>query len=178
MTQPRSSRDDQWRAARNAAHRATLNLARDDGAQIVERPIFRGAHTTVQDVEPLAGMRAARQIELGARYALRGYIRDAREAGHDWHDIGTALGLVPGGDAQQAGETTAEAAYTYAAGHPGTETARPYGRSFGWTCHTCDKVIDDRGPCNGPADDEHGHAAGCQRLTATIEAWDAGWEAG
>jgi hypothetical protein len=57
------------------------------------------------------------------------YVRAAREAGHSLQDIGTALGLVPGGDAQQAGETAAEAAFTYAAGHPDTEMARRYGNS-------------------------------------------------
>ena len=51
--------------------------------------------------------------------ATRGYIRDAREAGHTWQQIGTALDLTPGGEAG----TAAEAAYSYAAGNPTTETA-------------------------------------------------------
>jgi hypothetical protein len=58
------------------------------------------------------------------------------------------------------------------------ETTWFYGRSFGWTCRSCDKAISDRGPCNGPADDEHGHARNCTRLAATIADWDAQWEAG
>ena len=102
----------------------------------------------------------------------------AREDGHSWHDIGTALDLTPGADADQAGESIAEAAYTYAAGHPDSETAWRYGRSFAWTCQSCDAVISDRGLCNGPADDERGHSDDCPRLAVTVAAWDAEWEAG
>jgi hypothetical protein len=172
-------------AARRTARHAAITLARETGATVTTRPLFPGTSTTTQDVEPLAGMRAARAIELGARHTARGYIRAAREAGHDWHQIGAALGLTPDGDPQQAGQTVAEAACTYAAGNPDTETARRYGRSFAWHCDTCDHLITDRGLCNGPADDEHGHATACTRLAATIAsaeaAWakaEANWEAG
>lgn len=165
------------RAARDAARRAAVNLARDAGASAITRPLFHGADTTVQDIEPLAGMRAAREIELGARHTAHGYIRAAREAGHSWHEIGTALGLTPGADADQAGQTVGEAAYTYAAGRPDAETARQYGRSFAWTCRSCDRVVSDHGLCNGPAEDERGHAEGCQRLAATVAAAEAEWAA-
>ncbi len=185
MTTPSPPSEEQRRAARNAASRAAFTLARDAGARIVRRPAFRGALTTVPDVEPLAGLHAARQLELAARHAAGGYIRDAREGGLSWHDIGTALGLTPGGDRQQAGETVAEAAFTYAAGNPDTDHARRYGRSVTWTCRTCDKAISDHGLVSGPGDDEKGHAAGCQRLAAAIATWDAetdafdaDWEAG
>jgi hypothetical protein len=164
--------------ARAAARHAAINLARDAGAQIISRPIFPGAHSTTRDVEPLAGLRAIREIELGARDTARSYIRDAREAGHSWHDIGTALDLIAGADFSQDGQNIAEAAYTYAAGNPDIDTARRYGRSFGWTCQSCESLISDRGLCNGPAEDEHGHAPGCMRLAATEAAWDAEWEAG
>lgn len=164
-------------AARNAARRAAITLARDAGAPLSSRPFFPGAETTVQDVEPLTGMRAAREVELGARHTAHGYIRDAREAGHDWHQIGTALGLAPGADADQVGQTIGEAAYTYAAGRPDTETARHYGRSFAWSCTSCDHVVSDQGLCNGPAEDERGHGEGCSRLAATVAAADAEWAA-
>jgi hypothetical protein len=178
MTQPLSSNDDQRRAARNAARNAILSLARDAGAELVKRSLFSDSDYTISDVEPLAGMRAARQLELGAREGTAGYIRAAREAGYTWHDIGTAMRLVLGGDAQQAGDTVAEAAYAYAAGSPDTETARRYGQSFTWACRSCDQYISDRGLISGPADDEHGHAEGCARLAAAIARWDADWEAG
>lgn len=171
--------------ARIAARRAAVGLARDGGAQVISRPAFRGAQSTIEDVESLAGLRAAREIELGARYWTRNYIRDAREAGHTWHEIGAALDLTPGGEVDLAGETVAEAAYTYAAGRPDTETAWCYGRSFAWTCRSCEGLISDFGLCNGPADDEQGHAEDCARLAATVAAWDAesaafdaNWEAG
>ena len=179
MSDPQASptdREQMIRAARDAARRAAFSLARDSGAQIITRPTYPRAVTTVRDVEPLAGLASSREVELAARHTARSYIRDAREAGHSWHDIGTAMGIVPGGDADQAGETIAEAAYTYAAGQPDTDTARRYGRSFIWTCRSCDHVIGDRGLANGPADDEHGHAESCLRLAATVAAWDAEWE--
>ncbi len=143
--------DQQRWASRNIARRAMLDLARNIGAEIRTRPAFRGAHTTLPDIEPLDGLAAARRLELAAREHARDDVRAAREAGHSWHDIGTALGLAPGGDAQQAGETVAEAAFTYAAGHPDTETARRYGRSVVWTCGSCDDTITDYGVDNGPA---------------------------
>jgi hypothetical protein len=181
----REAREKGVNAARRAARRALIDVARDQGAQFVNRLAFRGAHTTIQDVEPLAGLRAARAVELGARFSSRNYIRDAREAGHTWQEIGTALDLTPGGEAELAGDTIAEAAYSYAAGSPDTETARLYGRSFSWTCRSCEGLISDHGLCNGPADDERGHADDCARLAATIAAWnaesaafDAEWEAG
>ena len=172
-------------AARQAARHAAVGLAREQGAQVISRPAFRGAQGIIQDVEPFAGLRAAREVELGARHTARGYIRDAREAGHTWQQIGTALDLTPGGEADLDGGTAAEAAYSYAAGSPGPEAAWRYGRSFSWTCGSCEGLISDRGLCNGPADDERGHADGCARLAATIAAWDAesaaldaAWEAG
>jgi hypothetical protein len=181
----REAREKAVSAARRAARRAAIDLARDQGAQVIRRPAFRGAQTAIQDVEPLAGLRAAREVELGARFSTRSYIRDAREAGHTWQQIGTALDLTPGGEADLAGDTIAEAAYSYAAGSPDTETARRYGRSFSWTCGSCEGLISDHGLCSGPADDERGHADDCARLAATIAArdaeaaaFDAEWEAG
>jgi hypothetical protein len=108
--------------------------------------MFRGGdEPTVQDVEPLAGARAARDLELAARGTARDYIRQAREAGQSWDQIGQALGVAPNGDADQTGMTVAEAAYTYAAGSPHTDTAVRYGRSFVWRCRSCDQAISDRG---------------------------------
>src|SRR5258708_7390517 len=107
MTTPPTNPDDRQRAisaARKAARNATFTLARDSGAETITRPIFHGSDLTVQDVEPLAGMSAARELELAARDRVRDYIRQAREAGHDWHQIGTTMHLTPGADAHQAGD--------------------------------------------------------------------------
>jgi len=174
----REARENTIRAARNAARRAALDLAVQDGAQVITRPAYHGAQAAVRDVEPLAGMRAAREVELGARHHVRGYIRGAREAGRSWRQIGAALRLAPGPEADKAGQTVAEAAYTYAAGHPDSQTARRHGRSFSWRCGSCEGLISDRGPLEMPIDAEPGHAGGCARLAATMADWDAQWEAG
>jgi hypothetical protein len=180
MTEPETytqNADKRRAAARHTAHREAVRLARDSGAGVVARPVFSSdPGPTVSDVEPLAGARAARDLELGARWAARDYIRQAREAGHGWDQIGQALGVAPDADADQAGLTVAEAAYTYAAGRPETEAPwRP--RSFWWTCQSCEQVISDRGLVAGPADDEPGHADNCARLAAAVAEWDASWEA-
>jgi sugar phosphate isomerase/epimerase len=174
MTPPNDATEQRW-AARNLARQATFELARAAGAQPIVRPAYRGANTTVPDVDPLAGLSASRRLELAARVQAADYIRAAREAGHTWHDIGTALGLFPGADVQQAGDTVAEAAFTYAAGHPDTSFA--YDRSVIWRCASCDQAISDHGLDNGPADSERGHTVNCPRLAAAIEAWDAEWAA-
>jgi hypothetical protein len=171
----REAREKMISAARRAASRAAIDLARDNGAQVISRPAYRGAPSAIQDVQPLAGLRAAREVELGARFSTRNYIRDAREACHTWQQIGTALDLTPGGEPDLAGSTVAEAAYSYAAGRPDTETGWRHGRSFSWTCGSCESLISDHGLCSGPADDERGHARDCSRLAATVAAWDAKW---
>jgi hypothetical protein len=181
MTEPDANPDNPQQraaAAREAARREAFRLARDTGAATVTRPMFPGdTEPTVRDVEPLAGAQAARDLELAARRTARDYIRAARETGHSWDQIGRSLGMTPNADADQAGPTIAEAAYTYAAGNPDTDTARRYGRSVVWRCRSCDQAISDRGLISGPADDEIGHGEGCSRLAAAVAEWDAGWEA-
>jgi len=167
----------QFAAIRDHARQAVIGLARCRCARFITRETDRGSGMTVRDLEPLTGARAARDIELGARHASRDYIRQAREAGHSWDQIGQALGMAPNADADQAGLSVAEAAYTYAAGNPHTDTAIRYGRSFAWRCPSCDQAISDRGPIAGPADDEPGHTGDCPRLAAAVAEWDAGWEA-
>jgi hypothetical protein len=175
---PHPAKDPDGRASASAAaRRAVLGLARDRGYEFTSRETFRGSGSTVRDLEPLTGARAAREIELAARHDARDYIRQAREAGHGWDHIGQALGLAPNADADQAGLTVAEAAYTYAAGHPQTDTAVRYGRSFLWRCASCDQAISDRGLIAGPADNEPGHAENCPRQAAAVAEWDTGWEA-
>jgi len=164
-------------AIRDHARRALIGLTRDRGAEFITREASCGSGMTTRDLEPLTGARAARDVELGARHAARDYIRQAREAGHGWDQIGHALSVAPNADADQTGLSVAEAAYTYAAGSPYTDTAVRYGRSFLWRCRSCDQAISDRGVIAGPADDEVGHAGNCPRLAAVIAELDAGWEA-
>jgi hypothetical protein len=188
MTEPEintENTEQRIRAARETARREAVRLARDSGAQTVTRPMFRGdKEPTVRDVEPLAGARAARDIELAAKGAARDYIRQALEAGHGWEQIGRALCLAPDADPDHQGATVGDAAYTYAVG---TRQPEPpwEPRYFGWTCRSCDQPISDRGLIAGPADDEPGHAKNCPRLAAAIAErdtrtaqWAAEWKAG
>jgi hypothetical protein len=188
MTEPETitqNSERRIRAARDTARREAVRLARGVGAQTVTRPIFEGGkEPTVRDVESLAGARAARDIELAARGTARDCIRQAREAGHGWEQIGRALGPAPEAGPDHEGPTVGDAAYTYAVGKRQSEPPwEP--RYFGWTCRSCDQPIADRGLSAGPADDEPGHAQDCPRLTAAIVEWDtqaaqwaAEWEAG
>jgi hypothetical protein len=170
-------RTRQFAAIRDHALQAVIGLARCRGVEFTTRNAYRGSDTAGRDLEPLDGARAARDIELGARHAARDYIRQAREAGHSWDQIGHALGITPNADTDQTGLSVAEAAYTYAAGNPHTDTAVQYGRSFVWRCRSCDQAIGDRGLIAGPADDEPGHTDNCLRLAADISEWDARWGA-
>ena len=179
MTTPRyQDREQAIGKARSAARRSVIELARNAGANLITRPLYHGADTTTRDIEPLPGLTAARDLELAARSVTADYVRQAREAGYTWHQIGTAMNLVPGADPDQTGLTIAEAAFTCAAGNPDTEHARRYGRSIGWTCTTCGKAISDHGPEIEPEEAERGHTQGCARLARTIQARDAEWEAG
>jgi hypothetical protein len=173
MPYPTNSPCERARAS-DAARRALIGLARDRGAEFIAREAFGGSGVTVRDLEPLDGARAARDIELGARHAALEYIRQAREVGHGWDQIGQALGIAPNADADQAGPTVAEATYSYAAGNPHTDTAARYGRSFPWRCRSCGQAVSDHGLIAGPADNEPGHAEDCPRLAAAIAEWDSG----
>jgi hypothetical protein len=84
---------------RQWARRAVFGIVRETGGQIIERPMFRRDPESgpTRDAEPVAGLRAARDVELAARFCARGCIRHAREAGHDWHEIRAALGIIVGG---------------------------------------------------------------------------------
>lgn len=163
---------DRGYAARREARSAAFRLALDSGASTVTRQSSFG-DSTILDVEAAAGLRAARDLEQAARHCTLQYIRQAREAGYTWHDIGTVMRLTP--DRDQA-ETTAEAAFTYAT-DPDSSYTRTYGPSFAWKCPSCTSTILDQSLDNGPADNERGHAENCPRLAATIEAWDAEWAA-
>jgi len=162
--------------ARQEVLAAVQRIVRDTGGQLVTRPLVSGEPDgpVTRDAEPLAGLRTARTAELAARGLARRYARAAREDGHTWTVIGAALGLPSGGDAA-AGETIAAAAFGYAAGPPNSHWNRTYGPSVTWRCPACGGLVSDRGPVSGPCDDEPGHNAGCQRLTAAAAAWETSW---
>ena len=137
------------------------------------RPVFRNRpdlDLAVTDAEPMAALRAATAIGQALRLISYEHVRQAREDGRSWREIGAALGLERHrGD----GLSVAEAAYDQVAGEPSFRA-----RSFAWTCPACRTTVIDRGPEAGrPEDCEQGHAQGCQRLAAAISAWDAQWNA-
>jgi len=127
---------------------------------------------TITDAKPAAGLRTARQLEQAARRPTCEYVRQAREDGSTWQEIGATLDLSA--SAAHRGISVAKAAHDHAAGDPGSEYARRYDRTFPWTCPDCRRLVRDQGPCNAPADDEPGHADGCPRLATAIAAWDEG----
>ena len=164
-------------AARQWTRRAVLDIVSQSGGRTVARPMFSqrpDLHMTTTDAEPMAGIQAVRQVEHAARRLTREYVRQAREDGHTWQEIGAALGLSA--SAAHRGVSLAEAAYDDIAGDPDSEYASRYGRTFAWTCPACRAVVSDRGPCSGPAEDEQGHADGCPRLASKIAAWESGWD--
>ena len=165
---PRQSTPEQLRinAGRDAARRAVFSLALASGAALASRPARRGG--PIRDVQPLDGLAAAREIEHGARHAARSYILAARQAGHSWHDIGIALDVAECGALDPEAETTADAAFTYATGTPGTRSTGRPDRVFPWQCRSCNQLVIDHGPAHSPRDSERGHDPGCPRLTPAL----------
>ena len=143
---------------------------------IMTRPIYRsGPGTAARDVEPIAGARAARDLELAAR----GIARDtsATPAKPDTNGTRSARPSASSPAANPTPGRDACRGRIRLRGRTGPTPRRRGSRSFAWTCPTCQQPISDRGLIKGPADDEHGHAEHCARLAVAI-AWQAEWEAG
>ena len=102
--------------ARQWERRAVTAMAEAFGSTTVTRPMFRGRpdlNGTVIDVEPIAGLQAATSLKRAARRLAHEYVRQAREAGNSWHDIGVLLGF---GHLAESDMSVAGAAYYHAAG--------------------------------------------------------------
>jgi hypothetical protein len=113
----------------------------------------------------------ARQVELAAHPEVSAHIRQAREDGLSWHEIGALLGFGP--LAADSGTSVAGYAFGYTVG---PQAAAPWYDPpvFTWTCPACGQLIRDRGPVLMPTADEKGHADGCGRLAAAMAEWKAG----
>lgn len=119
--------------------------------------------------DPLAALRALTSLRGEAVRAEREAARRAREDGRLWSQIGEAMGFAD--DPAPGMTSVAEHAFLAVASDLGS------GPSFAWTCLSCLQVVIDYGPETGsPADAEHGHAEGCERLAEMARAWDASWE--
>ena len=130
-------------------------MVRETGGRNVSRPVFRDRpdlDMTVTDAETVAGMKAADRLTRAARALSLGYVRQAREDGRTWHEIGDALGLA---DRAEPDEPIAYAAFNHVTqGH-----REP---SFSWTCSACHRTVIDYGPAAGPpVDAETRHADDC-----------------
>src|ERR1017187_2258210 len=122
--------------ARQWPRGAVTVMAEASGGKTVTGPVFRGRpdlDSTVTDVEPLAGLRAATSLKHAVRRLAVEYVRQAREADDSWHDIGVALGF---GRLAESDMSVAGAAYDYAAGGPET-----WSRSFLWVCPACQGTV-------------------------------------
>lgn len=162
-----AARDEANSAVRGALHR----MGRAAGATFTEQPIFEGARTTEQVMDPVAAIAMGVMLRSAVEFQLSLSVRRARSAGAGWSQIGEALG--PQAD-RDRGISLAEAAYEQVTD---AERARPFDRlSFYFTCSACGQHVTDRGPYNAhPLDNEEGHAESCPRLLAAIAEHDAQW---
>ncbi len=171
MAEAAQARRIQADAAREWVRRALAGVGQATGAPVMRRETWRGSGHTADTVAARQAVGILRAIEMATRGRAREEIAYARAAGMSWQQVGEALGLT---DADRDGvwRTAAEAAFDYAA-PPDSHWARTYGPSIRWDCPSCGARITDRGPYSGPADAEQGHGHGCQRLAATVAAWEA-----
>jgi hypothetical protein len=148
-----------------------VKIAQELGENLVKRPVFRDRPDlgmTTKDVEPLLGLDVTARLKRAAHLLSLDYVRYAREAGHSWQEIATALDLI---DSAGSEVGAAAAAYEYATRKSGGTWS-----SFAWVCPACRSTVVDRGPEAGhPADCEPGHQDGCSRLATAVVDWDASW---
>lgn len=161
------ARDEASGAIRGLLYR----MGRAAGVTFTEQPIFEGAKTTEQVMDPAAAIGMCLILRDAVKQRLEMSIRQARAAGLTWAQVGEALHLK----ADDSGNSPGELAYEYATD---AKNARPFDRwSFYYTCSACAKHVTDHGPYNGhPIDNETGHADDCARLTAAIAEYNARWE--
>ncbi len=125
--------------------------------------------------DPLAGIRAALLMRSVAEAQLYDYARSARAAGKSWVEIGAVLSLPTGG------VPVGEAAFDWLVCGRVPDPERDGIRSFRtpsayWRCSTCGEQVTDNGPFEGhPGNCEDGHAKGCLRHRAEVQAWNDGW---
>jgi hypothetical protein len=112
-----------------AAAAAVERIGRQLGAEVVPP----GADPA-QLLAPAAALRVAPQVELAARNQVRVHIRQAREEGQTWHEIGGLLGFGP--LTAGTGESVAGYAFGYTVG---PQSAAPWYDPpvFTWACPAC-----------------------------------------
>jgi hypothetical protein len=137
----------------------------DNYALLKTRPdIWPPIGTT--ESKPLTCLVAAHELEHAAHAAQRSFIRQAREAGRSWYEIGQALDLL--WHAIVSNESVAGEAYDYALRYDRAGTDRP---PYTWTCQACQQLVTDHGPWPQLPNQEEGHAADCPMWTERLTAW-------
>jgi len=163
-----SSLADQW------TRHAILEMVRESGGQISERPIYQGSSVTRPDAEPMAALRTIQHIQAATRHKRpavhpgcpRGWPRLARHrrgAGPDRRD---RRRRDPGGGG------------LHLRGRGSGQCLRPRLRPLVHLDLSVVRRGDPRpGPYSGPENDEEGHARDCSRLAAAAAEREAQWEA-
>lgn len=170
-TQERPGKVTSRRQLRSLADAATAEVINylvekfdgDNYALLKTRPdIWPPIETTKS--EPLTRLVAAFELEHAAHAAQRNFIRQARESGRSWYEIGQALDLL--WQAVVSKDSVADEAYDYALRYDRvTATQAPYT----WTCHACQQVVTDHGPWPELPKQEEGHASDCARWNLRVE---------
>jgi hypothetical protein len=126
-----------------------LSNLRDRGAGLLAYP------------DPVTGLLITRQLEHQAGQWARNYMRDLREEGGSWKQIGEVIGWE---------DNAAAHAFMAATASPWLDSEAGQWRddkTFGWRCPVCGKQVVDYGP---EADAEHGHVPDCPRRATNIRA--------
>lgn len=170
----REQTPDEWARteARRAVRTAVVTMARTAGAGTEPWPVWPGHSMTEQ--RPLAGdgLRFALMLESAATRLAREYVRNGRQEGLSWQQLGEIL--VPAIGISDEGDDLAHLAFAWAAD---AEHAQPFATlSVTWTCPACLATIRDHGPYEAdPRNTEAGHDEGCGRLAEAVAAYDAEW---
>lgn len=142
-----------------------LLIAQHGDDALTERPMFAGRSEpkTTAPANYSQAIAAARSIAAAARGTFYDYARKARSDGYSWLDLADPLGVSKDSEdpALDAFELVAPEPYSW---HDP--------RRVVWTCASCGKSINDRGPRNEhPDDEETGHADNCERHALEVAAW-------
>lgn len=130
-------------------------------------PAGPGLPASWGEPQPLAGLRAAQAVIGLAQDLMYRYARDLRGEGRSWVELADLLEVPWSAEYRRV-----ERAYELVAGITPTtfSSARVY-----WTCGGpggCGEYVTDRGPYERhPDDNEDGHAPGCSRHAAEVEAY-------
>ncbi|MEV0005907.1 hypothetical protein AB0H28_26980 [Micromonospora sp. NPDC050980] len=135
--------------------------------QMTTRKIRPESDYGFPEPQPLAGLQAALSVARLAQNQAYTFAKGLRGEGSSWDEIADLLEIEWSEDYVRR-----ERAFELVAG---PVSSYSYDRYVFFTCggpRGCGESITDRGPYNGyPSDNEDGHAEGCRRLAAEVEAY-------